>query len=215
MRTRLLLGLTALTMGLGACGSGAGPGADAGPSVPVGTGPTVVTEQSASTVTVAVDVAGTGGTGAGGTSPATATSGTTGRTGGSVGGGAAAVEGTGTVAVELEEVDGVFIEGFEIGLRFEQADGTVIAGTLWSDFVISQGDPTMDAWYDSVLQQPVPAGPVVVWAQANVGIGPGPVVPDVDGNLPCRLDVEVPPGTTVRVRVGFTDPATCLTLIEV
>lgn len=128
-------------------------------------------------------------------------------------GGPAAVAGTGTVAVELEEVGGVFIEGFEIGLRFEASDGTVIASTLWSDFVVSQGDQSIKAWYDSVLEQPVPAGPVVVWAQANVGSGPGPVVPDVEGSLPCRLDVEVPAGATVRVRVGFTDPASCLTLI--
>lgn len=42
-------------------------------------------------------------------------------------------EGTGTIAVHIEDVDGVFTEGFEVGLRFETTDGEVIASTLWTD----------------------------------------------------------------------------------
>ena len=48
-----------------------------------------------------------------------------------------------------------FIEGFEVGLRFEATDGEVIASTLWSDFVAASGDDTTDAYYDSVLTQEI------------------------------------------------------------
>ena len=124
--------------------------------------------------------------------------------------GAPTSEDTGTIAVHIEEVDGVFVEGFEVGLRFETPDGEVIASTLWSDFVESLGDESIDAYYDSVLEQEVPAGTVVVLASANVGMGPPPEVPDLDGELRCRLDVVVPTGDRSDVEVTFDDPDTCL-----
>jgi hypothetical protein len=122
------------------------------------------------------------------------------------------VSGMGTVAVHIEEIDGVFIEGFEVGLRFEAPEGNVVGSTLWSDFVDSQGDVSIDAYYDSVLEQEVPAGPVVIRASANVGIGPAPEVPDLDGALRCRLDVTVPGAGRVDVEVTFDDPDDCLRL---
>ena len=118
--------------------------------------------------------------------------------------------GSATVAVHIEETDGIFIEGFEVGLRFETPDGQTIGSTLWSDFVESQGDTSIEAYYDSVLEQEVPAGSVVVLASANVGIGPPPEVPDVDGALRCRLEVEVPDTGRVDVEVTFDDPDECL-----
>lgn len=123
-----------------------------------------------------------------------------------------ATSGSGTVAVHIQEVDGVFIEGFEVGLRFETPDGDVIGSTLWSDFVESQGDASLDAYYDSVYEQEVPAGTVIVRASANVGIGPPPEVPDLDGDLRCRLEVEVPDAGRVDVEVTFDDPDDCLQL---
>lgn len=123
-----------------------------------------------------------------------------------------ATSGSGTVAVHIQEVDGVFIEGFEVGLRFETPEGEVLGSTLWSDFVESQGDESIDAYYDSVFEQEVPAGSVVVLASANVGIGPPPEVPDVDGDLRCRLEVEVPDAGRVDVEVTFDDPDDCLRL---
>lgn len=118
--------------------------------------------------------------------------------------------GRGTIAVHIQEMDGVFVEGFEVGLRFETLDGDVIASTLWSDFVQAQGSESIEAYYDSVLEQDVPAGPVVVLASANVGIGPPPEVPDLDGDLRCQLQVEVPADDQVDVEVTFDDPADCL-----
>ena len=120
--------------------------------------------------------------------------------------------GTGTVAVHIEEVAGAFVEGFEVGLRFETADGEVIDTVLWSDFVASQDSDSLDAYYDSVLEQEVPAGEVVVLATANVGIGPPPEVPDLDGELRCRLPVDVLAGGRVDVEVTFSGDDDCLRL---
>ena len=120
---------------------------------------------------------------------------------------------TGTVAVHIEDVEGPFIEGFEVGLRFEDAEGTVLASTLWSDFVLSQGDPQLDDFYVSVLEQEVPAGKVVVLASANVGMGPAPEVPDVNGDLRCRLEVDVPDSGRVDVEVTFDAQDRCLRLM--
>lgn len=117
---------------------------------------------------------------------------------------------TGTIAVHIEEVEGVFVEGFEVGLRFEAPDGEVVASTLWTDFVESLGTESIDAFYDSVLEQEVPAGTIVVLASANVGIGPPPEVPDLDGDLRCRLEVDVPESGRVDVEVTFDSPENCL-----
>ena len=124
----------------------------------------------------------------------------------------AGTSGSGVIAVHIEDVDGMFVEGFEVGLRFETPDGEVIGSTLWSDFVESMEDASLEAYYDSVLEQDVPAGTVIVLATANVGIGPPPEVPDLDGPLRCRLEVEVPQDARVDVEVTFDDPDACLRL---
>lgn len=119
---------------------------------------------------------------------------------------------SGIVRVRLEPVAGFFTEGFEIGLRFETADGTVIGSTLWTDFVLEKNDnPTIEDFYECVLEQSVPSGDIVVWAEANVGAGPPPVIPDLDGPLRCRLDVSVPEGGQIDVEVLFFDQ-NCLRL---
>ena len=116
----------------------------------------------------------------------------------------------GVVAVRLEPVDGTFIEGFEAGLRFETGDGDVIAATLWSDAVRrSVAEPTADDFYRHVVEQEVPSGEVVVFARANVGIGPPPEVPDLD-DLGCRLAVQVPADGRVDVELTFAGPEGCL-----
>ena len=125
--------------------------------------------------------------------------------------------GDGTIAVRLEEAEGIFIEGFEVGLRFtDAASGEEIERVLWSDFVTSLGSGDVDAFYTSVLEQPVPAGTVRVGADVNIGIGPGPEPPDLDAtSLPCELDIEVPAGETVTVEVSFDDASPeCLRIVE-
>jgi hypothetical protein len=120
-------------------------------------------------------------------------------------------DGEGTIAVRLEETEGVFIEGFELGLRFSTADGEELERVLWSDFVATVEDQSLDAYYDSVFEQPVPAGTVVVEAQVTIGIGPPPEPPDLDApELPCRLEIEVPDGGTAEVEVAFEPEGDCL-----
>jgi hypothetical protein len=115
------------------------------------------------------------------------------------------------VAVSLEPTEGFFVEGFEVGLRFSTGDGEVIAATLWSDDVAQQDeDPSIDAYYDHVAVQPVAAGTVVVEAQVNVGEGPPPATPDLDGPMDCRLEVQVPAGSVARVEVRFSYDDRCL-----
>jgi hypothetical protein len=123
--------------------------------------------------------------------------------------GGSAGAGEGTIAVRLEETEGILIEGFELGLRFtDAATGEEIDRVLWSDYVASLGSDDIEAYYTSVLEQPVPAGTVRVGADLNVGIGPPPAPPDLDATpLPCELDVEVAAGETVTVVVAFDDTA--------
>lgn len=117
---------------------------------------------------------------------------------------------TGTLAISLEPIDGVFIEGFEIGLRIETAAGEVLLATLWSDYIESLGDTSINRYYDTVLIQEVPAGPILVLATVSIGAGPGPVAPDINGDLRCTLEVVVPPGGQVNVEVAFDARSNCL-----
>ena len=115
------------------------------------------------------------------------------------------------VRVRLQNINGYFFEGFEVGLRFETADGTVIGSTFWTDFVREQNeDFTITDLYDSVLEQPVPVGDIVVFAEANSGFAFGPISPDLEG-LRCRLEVPVPKDGVIDIEVLF-DTADCLRL---
>lgn len=125
--------------------------------------------------------------------------------------GAPQTETGGVIAVHLEEVQGFFIEGFEVGLRFETPDGVPVGATLWSDAVTAAfAEPTLEDFYTFVFEQEVPAGRIVILGEANVGIGPGPVIPDVDGEMRCLLEVDVPAGGRVDVEVTFSGDAGCL-----
>ena len=118
----------------------------------------------------------------------------------------------GVVAVRLEPVEGIFVKGFEAGIRFETGDGEMIAATLWGDAVRSSVvEPAPEDFYRHVVEQEVPSGEVIVLAQANVGIGPPPEVPNLD-DLGCRLAVQVPPGGRVEVELTFAGPPDCLRL---
>ena len=119
---------------------------------------------------------------------------------------------TGTVAVAIEAVDGVLIEGFELGLRIETADGEVLDEVGWNEFVAAEGDGTTEAFYETVYEREVPAGPVTVLAQVNVGIGPPPEPVDTAGDLNCRLEVEVPEDGRVDVEVALDPAGDCLRL---
>lgn len=118
--------------------------------------------------------------------------------------------GGGTITVRLEEVQGFFIEGFEVGLRFEQIDGTVLSTWRWNDVVEQFGDGTAVAAYETVLEESVPAGRITVLATVNLGLGPPPEVPDLDGPMDCRVTVEVPADGRVDIEVDFSGTADCI-----
>ena len=123
--------------------------------------------------------------------------------------------GEGTVVIRLEPTDAIFIEGFEVGLRFDDPDsGEEIKRLLWNEAVTALGagvDP-----YTAELEQQVPAGAVRLGTDVNIGIGPAPDPPDLDAaRLPCELELEVPAGGTVTVEVRFDDSvADCATVVE-
>lgn len=118
------------------------------------------------------------------------------------------------VAVRIEEVDGIFIEGFEVGLRFETGDGDVIESMRWSDFVAAQEPSTPESYYDAVLEQTVPAGEVVVLAEVTVGTGPPPSVPDLEGELPCRVELQLAEDERAELEVRFDAPEDCLRQLD-
>lgn len=120
----------------------------------------------------------------------------------------------GVITIRLEKVDGIFIEGFEAGIRIETIEGDVLLATLWSDFVNRQANPTFTDYYESVLEQSVQAGEIVVLATVNVGLGPAPVRPDVNGEMACRLVLEVPADGVVEVELVFSGRDNCLSVIK-
>jgi len=125
--------------------------------------------------------------------------------------------GTGTITVQLEPTQGIFIEGFAVGLRFTDADGEEVKALTWDDFV-AELDPASNPniYYEAVLEQEVPAGTVTVGTDVNIGIGPGPEPPDLEADpMPCELEVEVPAGETVALEVSFDDAIEdCLRILE-
>jgi hypothetical protein len=124
---------------------------------------------------------------------------------------------TGTITVQLEPTQGIFIEGFAVGLRFTDADGEEVKALTWDDFV-AELDPASNPniYYEAVLEQEVPAGTITVGTDVNIGIGPGPEPPDLEADpMPCELEVEVPAGETVALEVSFDDAIEdCLRILE-
>ncbi len=121
---------------------------------------------------------------------------------------------TGWIDVRLEETGGIFIEGFEVGLRFETVEGATVAAIRWNERFAEVGRRDIHEYYDSVHHQSVPAGSVVVRAEANTGAGPPPSVPDLTGDLPCSVTVDVAPGRTVTVEVSFEGGDGCLRVVD-
>ena len=110
---------------------------------------------------------------------------------------------SGTVNVSLDPIDGYLIEGFELGIRFETAAGRVIAAYSWNEYVRTLGEPTLDDYYQSVLEQSVPTGKLIVYAIVNVGAGVPPSRPELSGDMPCRLELSVNQNVSVSVFVNL------------
>lgn len=123
--------------------------------------------------------------------------------------------GVGQIAIRFEEVQGVFIEGFEAGIRIETVEGETLYATLWTDFVQGQDNPNITDYYESVLIRAVPATEIVVLATVNVGRGPAPVTPDITGEMACRLVLDVPADGVVEIELAFNGTENCLSVTNV
>lgn len=105
-------------------------------------------------------------------------------------------DGTATVEVALEPTESVFVEGFELTLRFETGDDTELETVDWSSFVQAADTTDIRAFYDSVLPQEVPAGTVRVVSTMEIGMSGGPMDP-------CTTELDLAPGETARVTIAF------------
>jgi hypothetical protein len=119
----------------------------------------------------------------------------------------------GTLAISLQPIEGVFIEGFEIAVRVETSEGEVLYASLWTDYIKSTGDMNLRNFYDGVLTQAVPAGPVVILATVNIGMGPGPITPDLFGDLKCRFETDVTADGETQIQIAFDAQTNCLSQI--
>ena len=102
-----------------------------------------------------------------------------------------AASGEGTLAVDLERIDGMFVEGFDVTLRFYGAGDDLLAEREWSKVA-----PDGEGYYSYVHREPVPAGPVRL--VSFVRISPGGAVPPPEGPG-CETDVDIADGDTARV----------------
>jgi hypothetical protein len=81
--------------------------------------------------------------------------------------------GDAVIAIRMEPTNGgVFIEGFDVDLQFIDANGNEIASRNWADYVRSlpRIDDDLEIYYDSVLEEPVPAGVVTVRSVMELGM---------------------------------------------
>lgn len=120
----------------------------------------------------------------------------------------AAPPGDGTLVVDLEPVEAVFVEGFDVTLRVYGHTGDLLAEREWSEAVAEGGattdpgggvDPYVDPYYMHVLREAVPAGTIRL--VTFMRISPGGSIPPPEG-----------PGCETTVEVGAAD-ATRITLL--
>jgi hypothetical protein len=121
-------------------------------------------------------------------------------TDGDAGGGAVPSSGEGTLAVDLEPTEGLFVEGFDVTLQFYNADDEVIAEREWSEIAADAAGDDPQGYYTYVHEEPVPAGPVRL--VSFMRISPGGAIPPPEGPG-CETDVDVADGDTARVTLLF------------
>jgi hypothetical protein len=119
------------------------------------------------------------------------------------GGDGAAAGGDATLAVDLERIDGVLVEGFDVTLKFYGPDDELVSEKEWSQVVPEGDDP--QAYYDYKLDEPVPAGQVKLVSYMR--ISPGGAIPPAQ-EPGCETTVDIAAGDTARITLLFQgDPA--------
>jgi hypothetical protein len=106
----------------------------------------------------------------------------------------------GTLAVNLEPTDGVFIEGFDVTLRYYDVGGVEVESVEWHETVPPNANA--EQWYRHVHRQEVPAGAVTL--KSWMRISPGGPIPPPSGPG-CTTPVLVGADDQVRVTLLFTN----------
>jgi hypothetical protein len=113
--------------------------------------------------------------------------------------------GQGTLAVDLEPLEGIFVEGFDVTLRFYDSADNLLAERDWSQSVSATATTTVpgdvDPYYTHVLREPAPAGTLRLVTFMRVS--PGGAIPPPEG-----------PGCETTVAVGQADMARVTLLFE-
>jgi len=105
----------------------------------------------------------------------------------------------GSLAVDLEPVEGMFIEGFDVTLQFYDAGDNLLAERTWSESASATGTTAaagdVDPYYTHVLREPVPSG-------TNRLVTTMRINPDPEGP-PCETTVDVGQADVARVTLLF------------
>lgn len=104
----------------------------------------------------------------------------------------------GTLAVDVEPIEGMFIEGFDVTLQFYSGDN-LLSERTWSQSVSATGTTPaagdVDPYYTHVLEEPVPAGTIRLVTLVRIGMSPeGPR---------CETTVDVPQSDVARLTLLF------------
>ncbi len=113
--------------------------------------------------------------------------------------------GDGTVLLQLEKMDGVLTEGFQLDVRIEAPDGQRVLSSNWNTLVNDlHPDSSLEEYYGSVIRTPVPAGPFVVTTVMHPGME--------DEQEPCVSRGTMPKDGTATVTVKFWPKNGCADL---
>ena len=106
--------------------------------------------------------------------------------------------GQGTLAVDVEPVEGMFVEGFDVTLQFYAGDN-LLSERTWNESVSATGATAaagdVDPHYTHVLDEPIPAGAIRLVTVMRIGMSP-------DGPQ-CETTVDVGDGDVARVTLLF------------
>ncbi len=114
-------------------------------------------------------------------------------------GGDAAASGEATLAVDLERIESVMVEGFDVTLKFYGPDDELISEKDWSEVVPDSGGD-IDAFYEFRLDEPVPAGEVKLVSYMRISPGGAIPPPQEPG---CETTVDIADGDTARITLLF------------
>jgi hypothetical protein len=111
----------------------------------------------------------------------------------------------GTVLLQLEQIQGMLIEGFQLKVRLEAPPGHQVLSSTWLDLLHRQKPkPEKIDFYGTVIPTSVPAGPFVLETVMHPGMEPAQPT--------CVSRGLVEPGGFATVTVKFQNEGGCSTV---